>query len=520
MKLLIADDEIDVREGIRCLLNWSLLGFTICGEGKNGQDTLNQIRRLKPDIVLMDIRMPRLSGLEVVRIAKEEGFAGIFIIISGFSDFTFAQEAMSFGVTSYLTKPIDEEELEKAVLNARALLTEEQKKQERLVQYRNRARESILHDILSNQASYPLPDCHDLQLEASVYQVVLYTSYQQECSQSTWDFAGILRLANHNHNSLDYIRIENHNVILLKGDFALKRFEELADRYINHPQKGSPLDALFLTYGRPVCSIEQIHISYYDAQQLMKRRFFCSFNQHVLCYEDIPHRFQSQETVFNTENTYSQQISNYIQSGNRCMMLEVLDHLRQVFYCSDLEISSIRHYLADIMIQVKSSIFYAYGNRETMFPNNAAIINTIEEKYYLYEILDYFALQFEMCMNAIGSPTRDSILDNILQYIRNNYKENLKLGIIAELFGYNSSYLGKVFTKTTGRSFNAWLDEIRIENSMRLLMDDRYKVYEIAQLVGYGNVDYFHKKFRKYTGISPAEYRRTQTGADIKMSAP
>lgn len=520
MKLLIADDEIDVREGIRCLLNWSLLGFTICGEGKNGQDTLDQIRRLQPDVVLMDIRMPRLSGLEVVRLAKEEGFAGIFIIVSGFSDFSFAQEAMRFGVTCYLTKPIDEQELEKAVQNARQLLTEEQGKQEKLVHYRDRARESILYDILNNQAVYPLPDRHDLQLEATVYQVVLYTSYNQESTQSTWDFAGILRLANHNHNSLDYIRIGNQNVIILKGTFALSRFEELADHYISQPQKGSPLDALFLTCGRPVCSIEQIPISYNDAQRLMKRRFFCSFNQHVLCYKDMPEKSQPQGTVFVMENIYSQQLSDYIQSGNRHMMIEVLEKLRQAFYCSSLEISSIRHYLADIMIQVKSSIIYAYGNLGTLFSNNAAIIYTIEEKYYLYEILSFFTLQFEMCMNAIGSPTRDSVLYNILQYIRHNYQEDLKLGSIAELFGYNSSYLGKVITKNTGMNFNAYLDEVRIENSKRLLMDDNYKVYEIAKLVGYGNVDYFHKKFRKYAGISPAEYRRTHAGADIKMSAP
>ncbi len=520
MKLLIADDEIDVREGIRCLLNWSLLGFTICGEGKNGQDTLDQIRRLHPDVVLMDIRMPRLSGLEVVRLAKEEGFSGKFIIVSGFSDFSFAQEAMRFGVTSYLTKPIDEQELEKAVLDVRQLLTEEQGKQKKLVQYRDRARESILYDILNHQASYPLPDCRDLQLEAEAYQVVLYTSYNQESTQTTWDFAGILRLANHNHNSLDYIRMGNHNVIILKGDFALRRFEELADHYISQPQKGSPLDGLFLTYGRPVCSIEQIHISYDDAKRLMKRRFFCSFNQHVLCYKDMPDEIQPEGTGFIMENTYSKQLSDYIQSGNRQMMFDVLEKLRQALYCSGLEISNIRHYLADIMIQVKSGIIYAYGNPGTLFPNNAAIIYTIEEKYYLYEILDFFTLQFEMCMNAIGSPTRDSVLNNILQYIRHNYQEDLKLGTIAELFGYNSSYLGKIFTKATGRNFNACLDEVRIDNSKRLLMDDNYKIYEIAQLVGYGNVDYFHKKFRKYTGISPAKYRKTHAGADIKMSAP
>ncbi|MBE5984771.1 MAG: response regulator, partial [Paenibacillaceae bacterium] len=88
MKLLIADDEIDVREGIRYLLNWSSLDYTICGECKNGQDTLDQIIGLQPDVVLIDIRMPHLNGLEVVKLARENGFAGVFIILSGLSDFS------------------------------------------------------------------------------------------------------------------------------------------------------------------------------------------------------------------------------------------------------------------------------------------------------------------------------------------------------------------------------------------------------------------------------------------------
>ena len=117
-------------------------------------------------------------------------------------------------------------------------------------------------------------------------------------------------------------------------------------------------------------------------------------------------------------------------------------------------------------------------------------------------------------MNAIDSPSRESVMDGILNYIHHNYQENLKLGSIAELFGYNSSYLGKVFSKTTGKNFNSYVDEIRIENSKKLLKEYDYKVYEIAQRVGYTNVDYFHKKFKKYTGMSPAEYRREQSGID------
>lgn len=512
MKLFIADDEIDVREGLRYILDWSELGFYICGEGKNGADTLEQILVSRPDVVLMDIRMPKLSGLEVIRQAREQGFQGKFIILSGYSDFSYAQEAMKYGVTSYLTKPIDEDALEKAVLDAKDALLQEQNAQKKLVEYRSKARESILQDLLLNKVDYNYLDYHDMALEASVYQVVIYTNYNQESFQTTWNFADILRLANKNHNSLDYIKLENMNVILLKGNFALSRFQELLDRYISQPQKGSPLDSLFLTYGRPVYTTEQIYISFRDAEGLMKRRFFCSPNQHVLGFTELPDNSSDRQQTKNIQDIYSERIANYIQSGNLHMLMEVMEELKNDLYYTDVSVPILKHYLADIMIQVKSIITHTYGIADLPIPNNAAIISTIEEHYYLYEIMQFFTMQFEMYMNAIDSPSRESVMDGILNYIHHNYQENLKLGAIAELFGYNSSYLGKVFNKTTGKNFNSYVDEVRIENSKKLLLEHDYKVYEIAQRVGYTNVDYFHKKFKKYTGMSPAEYRKKRLG--------
>lgn len=512
MKLFIADDEIDVREGLRYILDWSELGFYICGEGKNGADTLEQILISRPDVVLMDIRMPKLSGLDVIRQAKEQGFQGKFIILSGYSDFAYAQEAIKYGVTCYLTKPIDEDALEKAVLDAKAALTEEQNAHKKLTEYRSKARESILQDILLNKADYTYLDYHDLALESSVYQVVLYTNYNQESFQTAWDFADILRLANKNHNSLDYIKLENTNIILLKGNFALTRFQELLNRYISQPQKGSPLDSLFLTYGRAVYTPEQIHISFQDASLLMQRRFFCTPNQHVLSFKELPDCKESPASSDTLHDSYSEPIANYIQSGNLHMLMETLEQLKNDLYFMNADVSILKHYLADIMIQVKSIITHTYGITDIPIPNNAAIISTIEEHCYLYEILQFFTVQFEMYMNAIDSPSRESVMDGILNYIHHNYHENLKLGMIAELFGYNSSYLGKVFSKTTGQNFNSYVDMVRIENSKKLLTEQNYKVYEIAQRVGYTNVDYFHKKFKKYVGMSPAEYRKKQLG--------
>ena len=111
-------------------------------------------------------------------------------------------------------------------------------------------------------------------------------------------------------------------------------------------------------------------------------------------------------------------------------------------------------------------------------------------------------------MNAIGNSSRDSVLDDILYYIDHNYQTNIKLESIAPLFGYNSAYLGKIFNKTVGESFNSYVDHIRIEHSKDLLLQNKLKVYEIAEQVGYKNVDYFHKKFKKYVGESPAEFRK------------
>jgi len=454
--------------------------------------------------------MPKLTGLDVIRLAKDAGFRERFIILSGYSDFSYAQEAIRYGVNCYLTKPIDEDELEKAVLEAKESILSEQKSQKKMVQYRSQARDSILKDIMANKATYPLLDYHELMLDSPVFQVIIYTNYNQKSFQATWDFAGILRLANKNHNSLDDIQMKNQNIILLKGDFALGRFQELLKNYINHPQKGSPLDSLFFTYGRPVYSVEDIHLSYEDANCLMKRRFFCHYNQHTLGYEEISHQITDIEPDQQPEDIYAEPIANFIQSGNRHMLLGVMENMEHDLYKSHLEPSTIKHFLADILIHVKSILLHTYGRLDVPFASNLTILSEVEEKFYLYEIIQMFTVQFEACITAIASPSRENIMDDILQYIEHNYNKTLKLGTIAELFGYNSSYLGKVFHKSTGKSFNSYIDEIRITNSKQLLKEEEYKVYEIAQMVSYSNVDYFHKKFKKYVGISPAEYRKSE----------
>lgn len=512
MKVLIADDEAVVLEGLKYIIDWDELGFSICSQASNGEETLNKILNLRPDLVLLDIRMPRMTGIEIIQTARENGFSGHFIILSGYSDFTYAQTAIRYGVDFYLTKPIDEDELISAVTSVRNSIESERREKDNFNRYRENALDTILRNLLVGDVSDISPTTQrDLHLSAEVYQVIIYERYNQDSFQTFWNFAELLRVTNQDHNSFDHIILDKREVFLLKGAFAAERFDALLHHYDVNPQKGSPLDSLFLTYGRRVYRLEDVCLSYQDASTLLSRRFFCEPNQHVLGYQALPAQdlpLLPQESWNEQAPEYSRRLTDYIQTQNRTRIAETLRELESELYRTAAEIPAIKRYLIDIYLQIKQNLTHSYSNMDIPFSSNAEIIGFIEKQYYLYEILQFFSEHFEMCMNAIGSPTSKTIIEDILYYIDHNYRENLKLETIAPLFGYNSSYLGKIFTREVGETFNSYLDRIRIRHSQELLSDRALKVYEVAEKVGYKNVDYFHKKFKKLVGESPAEYRK------------
>lgn len=510
-RVLIADDEALIREGIKCLFDWEALGFTIAGEAANGEQACQAILTQQPDLVLMDIRMPGMSGLDVIHMVREQGFSGKIIILSGYSDFKYAQEAIRLGVQYYLTKPIDEDELEDILHSIRTELDKTRATIGTTNHYRKKAHDAILKDILLGDVDLSLLNLDDLHLDAEIYQVVIYEKYSHNSQDASYSFSDLLRVTNQDNNSYDTIILQYNEVLLLKGKFAIRKFNEFLERYQQEkrPQKGSPLDTLFITYGKCVSSLQEVPSSYQEAYQLLQRRFFCDQAQHTIGYMDLP-AFENNTPIISDAllNEYSDRLQNYIQSFNRSMVAEILKELQTKLYNASDSINAIKLFLADLYLQIKERIHHLYHNVAIPFPSNADIIRFIEEKYYLYEILLFFTEQFEIIMSAIGNSSRESVLDDILHYINHNYANSITLENIAPLFGYNSSYLGKIFSKKMGENFNSYVDHIRIERSKELLLNEDLKVYSIAEMVGYRNVDYFHIKFKKYVGQSPAEFRK------------
>lgn len=514
--VLIADDEQNIREGLKCILDWENLGFEICGEAANGDETLALILKINPSLVLLDIRMPKMYGTDIIRISREKGYKGKFIILSGYSDFTYAQAAIRYGVDFYLTKPIDEDELLQAVTKIKSTLESERLKLDNIQLLKKKAKNVILSEIITgvyeSSSSKPLTteELEEMNLVADTYQVVIYEKFGSNPGDASYNFADLLKITNKGNHTFDHFEEDGNEVILLKGTFALSKFQSFLAHYEqNPPQAGSPLDSLFLAYGRPVTNLDEIYLSYEEAFTLCTRRFFCIQGQHTLGFEELPDVRKCNLEITNDKlEEFCSLLTDYLMAFNRKKVAETLYDLEEYLYNVKNNIITVRLFLTDLYFRMKEKVNHTYAALEIPFPTNTAAIDHIERCHYLYEIILFISEQTQKVIDTAGNSSRSTILDDILYYIDHNYQNNIKLESIAPLFGYNSAYLGKIFNKSVGESFNAYVDHKRIEQSKELLMENRLKVYEIAEQVGYKNVDYFHKKFKKYVGMSPAEYRK------------
>ncbi len=521
--VLIADDEKNIREGLTCIMDWDAYGFQVCGEAANGEEALHMIMEMQPSIVLLDLHMPKIHGIEVIRMAREQGYEGRFIILSGYSDFSYAQSAIRYGVTNYLTKPIDEDELQKTVGQIREDLEKETAKRGSLRRIQTKAKDAVLEELLAGvedkeTGEISEEDLTAICLKADSYQVVVYETYYTDRKQSPYAIKEVIA-AFVNSDAYEYCEMEQRQVLLLKGKGAIRQFQRFLDHYEKRPlQADSPLDTMFLAYGQIVSRAEKIKDSYLDARRLCDRRFYCAEGAHTFGYLELSDIQETDEHITKERlHIFSSRLIGYLQAGSVDKVHETLKDLELYLHHVTDSIQDVRLFITDLYLQIKEQVSRTYPECEELFESNSLIIEFIGNRFYLYEIMQFIETKArEIVLKIRGRAGAESTMQDVLSYIDHNFQGNLTLEEVAPLFGYNSVYFGKVFSKSTGSSFNSYLNERRIIQARKLLEDDDLKIYEIAARVGYSDVDYFSKKFRSQEGISPADYRR-QLRADIQQ---
>jgi len=517
ISVMIADDEENIRAGLKCIMDWEELGYSVDYEAGNGEEALDIITTKAPEVVVMDLNMPRLQGIDVIRKSREAGYKGRFIILSGYSDFKYAQSAIKYGVTNYLTKPVDEDELQDTLEDiSKDMLLEKEKKGE-LQTIRTKARDAVIQELLrSDELSVGEDALSEMKLLYDKYQVVVYETYHTDRKRPEYKLPELLS-AFIEEDDYEACIMNERAVILLKGKIVLSKFAKFLEHFDRKLiQEDSPLDAIFLTYGRDVDKPEDIRISYEEAQKLCDRRFFCDMGVHKMGYEALKELSSSNATITRDMlRDYTQKTIGFMQAGSIDRVLETLNDLKLLICSSSENSTAIRIYLTDMILQIKSQISRTYPDSRDIFSENSEIIDFLETRFYLYEIFDYIQeIAHKIVQKVRNRQGAKSTMQDVQSYVDHNYFRNLTLEEVAPLFGYNNVYFGKVFSKEVGVNFNTYLNQKRIDEAKKLLESEDIKIYDIADRVGFSDVDYFSRKFRALEGMSPADYRRNIRSKD------
>jgi len=506
MKVLIIDDEPNVREGLKRIIDWESLGFYICGEASNGSDGLNKIMKFNPELTLLDIKMPNMHGLELVSEARKQGYLGKIIILSGYSDFEYARDAINLGVDSYLLKPIDEDELIEAVKIQKTKIEKELKSS--LLASKNNQNainiaicNLILGKTYSEDKIY-LP--RDLGLKSNI------DSFQVAVIEG-WIMYDDIESIIFGHLSKDFIEkhikivtIENSGVVLFKGMEPSELLQRLED-FISSFDSTSVL----IGVGRRVDKPDDICHSYLDAKNIINHKFFYNQNERILC-SNVDEKMEAQ--VFSFENfkfeEYVEKLHRFVEAGETDKIENLFDALETSFSKMKIQPEKVKGIFSSLFIETQKDIKISYPLIELRVVSSTEIINKVYGMTYLFDVISYLKSVFIKMAEGVGNVYQHNVVSKILNYIDKNSSKDLKLESLADLFGYNSAYLGKLFKNSVGDSFNLYLEKKRINEAKALLLQPNLKVYQISEKVGYKNLDYFYKKFKRYVGESPNEYRR------------
>lgn len=496
--ILIADDEKYVRQDIVNSVNWCDYGFYIIGEAGNGEEALQKIKEWHPDILITDIRMPFINGLDLIAEAVKLQPSLRTVIISGYEDFNYAQQAIRLHVVSYLTKPIDEDSVIRLLMELNQMLNEESVKCPPPQNY-----PSAFHKSPEISNNSPIQYFH----------LFCYIPFP------------------HSGRTLEY----TNN---LAASWELHMNEFVRENFIDHPCQISAdvISVRILLY--------TIQSSFIDKSiQEMISAFLMDEIQNCFCFlptialTPVSNNFENKTTLqtsclqfLNTRLLYENNIIWYTpsQKQDEKFVLHITQTIEQ-FRTAVIERNQedAQHYLCELMDSGNTSIYtpelleyviYEIANLlrrlSLVYPDNITpeIYKEVYFDYYLMGFSNILELKIDLLkrvkviFSSIQKIKNSDIIAMIKKYVQKNYDQDISLSVIASEFFFNPSYLSYLFKQKTGGNLSSYIEEIRVKESLKLLDKGNYTICEISRMVGYNDPNYFTRIFKRHTGFTPNYY--------------
>lgn len=524
------DDEPLIREAISENTHWSELGYELTGTCRNGREAIERLDREAADLVLTDICMPYVDGMELTRYLYENHKETKVIIISGYDDFEYAKNAVKYQVMDYILKPITAQELAQTLTQVREKLDEEhfQKSSMQRIKTAYMSNLPILRGRFLNSLLMGNVGHQEIQEKLKDYKINLSGEHFMTSLVTGDDLTPFLKQSDEYKSDLAYFAIYNiseeimdfygcgvtfqdvdeRTVMIFSGgedieERALKISEEIHDKILKFLNIKSTIGL-----GRQVGRIQELARSFADAKRTLEYKFVLGGDQ-VIYAQDLP---ENQELAGTDMPKFVSWICLAIRSGKPEDVQEAvcgfIKELRKVCLTRNRSIFCIQNLILSIM----KDLDLAALSETDILKEERELLNLVYTKEHLSEIGDALV---KFCMDLAENfrDEKDSYCKRqairALEYIDEHYRDaDVTLNSICSYLAMSTSYFSSIFKAYTGETFIESLTKKRMEKAKYLLENTSRKTYEIAGDVGYSDPHYFSSTFKKMTGMTPTEYAK------------
>lgn len=520
MNMLIVDDDHNIRSGLKVLIDWDELGVTVIGEAENGAEALRLIEEHQPQLLLTDVRMPRGGGLELIESLRAQGNPMQIVVLSGYNDFAYIRQALKYDVEDYLLKPVDPQELKEVVKTCCAkmdshLQTAQLNRESRRLLRNNTLLRWVENRIDAKQLREKLQFV-DLHIAGNLCQaaVISWREWQDHALGSAEEQFRSFAISNvveecmqRDGKGICFVNNDKQVVCLFIGSgdsepnaFARHNREWLAaiaDQYA--PMLKTPW---FCTLGNAVTQAQHVHQSYQKAVAL---QHYIDFTGPVTCID---------ETVVVTAYDgpipslpLQESIASDLQAGRRDGWLSALQADFQWALLQRSPLSAAKEAATEWIVLLKQIGKQTNLRTELTHYRSIGVLLASPSIDELRQRLLQLLFDWEKEFAAWSERRGNSVIAKLEQFVSDRLEQEMTLQLLAKQFNFNAIYLGKLFKDETGEYFSDYLNRMRMNRAKQLLRENTLKTYEIAGMVGYKDTNYFFRKFKQHTGLTPSEFR-------------
>ena len=517
MKLLIADDEALTREGLISSIDWNALGIREIFQADDGINALHIAKIQMPDIILCDIRMPRMTGIEMAEKLKAFLPDSSIIFMSGYSDKEYLKAAIKLNAINYVEKPLNPEEVKDAILEAR---------KRRLEIFKTRRNENLyslessfrLGSLLTRPYSENKEDIQKLCTELSLTSNnrTSYTTFIVKLKDVSPDPVQLQTMRTQAktflfryHLNFFYTQLHAvYHVFFVTSD-TLPTSTVLSLVSDKLKDVFSLFGDFYISQGETVFGIANAYHSYTDAAIALQHSFFFQPGTILLSKEitSFPHK----DNLFDEPSRLVSVFSDALLSKEQDGCNKILSGLYNSYYQN---LSLLPVYTKDLYYKLFMSLEDC-AKKLKLSPDTftefstPSILDFLENCFSFLELHQMLETRTESFFDSLNVYLpEDSTIFLIKDYISKHYSNDaLSIREISDHVHLSASYICTYFKNQTGQTLNQYLTEYRMEKAIRLLEDVRYQITDISSKVGYSNGNYFSKSFKKYTGVTPSKYR-------------